>query len=105
MKEADSRVFEGGLSNGLQPLLGDEREQLERGSAWMFLATLPLADKSGCNIEITCEYRLTRLLAHADLPDLVGRQFLDFRQTIFVERLHRPLIHDAHFGETERGLV
>jgi hypothetical protein len=66
VEEADPHVFERGLSNGLQPLLGDEREQLERSSAWMFLAALPLADKSGCNVKITCEYRLTRLLAHAD---------------------------------------
>ena len=29
VEEADPRVFERGLSNGLQPLLGDEREQLE----------------------------------------------------------------------------
>ena len=104
-RRVDVRAIARHLRNSLQPLLGDERKQLERGAARMFLAALPLADETGCNIEISCEYRLTCLLAHADLPNLLGRQFLDWRQANFVERLHRPLMHDARLGETKRGLV
>jgi hypothetical protein len=44
--------------NGLQSRLGDQREQLERGAAWMFLATLPLADKPGGDFEVAARHLL-----------------------------------------------
>lgn len=93
------------LRNGLQPLLGDKREQFERGAARVFLTALPLADEPSCDVEVASKHSLACLLAHTDLPDLLGRQFIDRRQAHFVERLHRPLIHDARLGETERSLV
>ena len=49
--------------NGLQSLFGDQREQLERGAAWMFLAALPLAHESGGDVEVAGKYSLARLLA------------------------------------------
>jgi len=95
----------GFLRNGLQPLLSDEREQLERGAARVFLAALPLADEPGGDVKIAREYRLARLLTHADLPDLFGRKVLDWRQAYLVEFLHRLLTNDARLIKANRGLM
>src|SRR6266404_2284181 len=89
----------------LQSLLSDECEQLKRCAPRVLLTALPLADEAGGDVEITCENRLARFFALPDLPDLPGGQILDRRQAHFVERLHRPLFHDARLAQTERGLV
>jgi hypothetical protein len=38
--------------NGLQSLLGDQREELERGAARMFRTALPLTDEPGGDVEV-----------------------------------------------------
>ena len=99
-----TRIAFASLRNGLQPLLSDEREQLERGAARVFLAALPLADEPGGDVKIAREYRLARLLTHTDLPDLFGRKVLDWCQAYLVEFLHRLLTNDARLIKASRPI-
>jgi hypothetical protein len=61
------RVDEGADSgDGLQPFLGDHRQDLEGGSARALLAALPLADKTGRYKEVAGERSLAGVLAQPD---------------------------------------
>ena len=67
----------------------------------MFLTALPLADEPGGHVEVAGEHSLARLLAQANLPDLLGRQLLDRRQAHLVEgsaslRYFLPMALDLH---------
>lgn len=61
----------------------------------MFLATLPLADQAGGDVEIAGEDSLADPFAQPQFADLFGFERCNRGQTHLVEPPHRPLIHHA----------
>jgi hypothetical protein len=62
------------LTSGDRPeaVLGDERQELERGTLRVLLAAFPLADKAGCDVEVAGEHRLACAFALTQRADFFG---------------------------------
>src|SRR5712691_8754238 len=88
-------IYVGWLCDGLEPIPGDQSEELQRSSLRVFFATLPLADKTGGHIQIAGEDGLARSLSESQLADLLGLQTRDRREAHRVEFAHCQLVHQA----------
>src|SRR3546814_16408865 len=72
--------------DGLQALVGDEIEQLERRPGGMGFALLPLAHRRGRRVQMKSEHRLAELQRFAQAFDVGSTEFPHRRRADSVDR-------------------
>lgn len=93
------------LRDRRKAVLGDERQQLERGPCGALLVALPLADQPLADVQMRREHRLAGVLALAQRADLRALEGADRCEAQLVELAHGRLIDGVHLEQAFGGLV
>ena len=107
--ESENSIDDGGLSpkisgwlsldDGLQALVGDDIQQLERGAGRTGFALLPFAYGRGSGVQVMREYWLAELQVFAQTLDISSTELSYRRWADRVELAHRHLVNRASLNE------
>lgn len=86
-----------GSEDGLQTLVGDDIEQLERRAGGAGVALFPLTDGRSCGVQIAGEHRLAEFQVFAQPFDIGSAECPHGRRVDRVEFAHRQLADGACF--------
>src|ERR1019366_2080431 len=91
--------------DGLEPIPGDECEELQGCSLRTLFTAFPLAHQTRCHVQIPGENRLARAFPQTKGADFRGLQGLHWRKAQIIEVAHRALLQHAGGMKAFGGLV